>query len=95
MRANGKSLASSDITISQVLKKAGYFTALVGKWGLGLNGTAASPNNKGFDHFFGYTNQTNAHDYYPPFLWRNEVSTYKKIIPVHTTDCFIGACTLS
>ena len=39
----------------------------------GENGTVASPNNKGFQYFYGYVSQENAHNYYPPYLWRNEV----------------------
>ncbi|XP_065921017.1 N-acetylgalactosamine-6-sulfatase-like [Dysidea avara] len=72
VRDNGQSLKDDDITIATILNKAGYHTALVGKWGLGSNGTEASPNNKGFEYFYGYTSQENAHDYYPPFLWHNE-----------------------
>ncbi|XP_065191456.1 steryl-sulfatase-like [Sycon ciliatum] len=71
VRSNGPELNSSDVTVAHVLKNAGYHTALIGKWGLGSNGTVASPNNKGFDFFYGYTSQENAHDYYPPFLWRD------------------------
>ena len=35
VRQNGQSLNASDITVATVLKKAGYTTALVGKWGIG------------------------------------------------------------
>ena len=55
-----------------MLKKAGYATGLVGKWGLGEEGSTGVPNRKGFDYFFGYLNQHHAHNYYPDFLWRNE-----------------------
>ena len=44
---------------------------------IGGNGTIASPNAKGFDHFFGYTSQENAHNYYPPYLWRNDVKYFQ------------------
>ena len=40
---------------------------------VGENGTDASPNNKGFQYFYGYISQENAHNYYPPYLWINEV----------------------
>ena len=43
-----------------------------GKWGIGEPGTTGLPTRQGFDYFYGYLNQTNAHFYYPPFLWRNE-----------------------
>jgi len=54
-----------------VLKRAGYTTALIGKWGLGEPGTSGLPNRQGFDYFFGYLNQVHAHNYYPDYLWRN------------------------
>jgi arylsulfatase A-like enzyme len=55
-----------------VLKDAGYATACIGKWGLGMPGTGGHPNRKGFDLFYGYLSQHHAHNYYPTFLWRNE-----------------------
>ncbi len=65
-------LKPEDITVAEVLKNAGYATALIGKWGLGEPGTTGVPNKKGFDYFFGYLNQKHAHDYYTDYLWRNE-----------------------
>jgi len=41
------------ITLADVLKSAGYHTAIVGKWHLGLE-TPNRPNERGFDHFHGY-----------------------------------------
>ena len=58
-------------TIPKLLKKAGYATACIGKWGLGYPGSEGDPTNQGFDHFFGYNCQRQAHTYYPPHLWRN------------------------
>ena len=65
-------LLPENTTVAEVLKKAGYATGIMGKWGLGEPGTTGIPNRKGFDHWFGYLNQRNAHLYYPEFLWRNE-----------------------
>jgi arylsulfatase A-like enzyme len=65
-------LAPNDVCVAELLKKAGYTTALVGKWGLGEEGSTGIPTKKGFDHFFGYLNQHHAHNYYPDFLWRGE-----------------------
>lgn len=31
-----------------------------------------SPWKHGFDYFFGYLSQRNAHKYYPDFLWEND-----------------------
>ncbi|MEK6237564.1 MAG: sulfatase-like hydrolase/transferase, partial [Planctomycetales bacterium] len=39
--------------ITDVLKKAGYKTALIGKWHLGLQ-SPNTPNDRGFDHFHGW-----------------------------------------
>jgi arylsulfatase A-like enzyme len=53
------------------MKRAGYTTAVIGKWGLGGPGSSGEPNRMGFDHFFGFLCQRLAHNYYPPHLWRN------------------------
>jgi arylsulfatase A-like enzyme len=73
LRANAKlDLRPTDITIAEMLRPAGYDTALIGKWGLGQAGGPSTPRRKGFDYFFGYVDQTMAHNYYPTFLIRNE-----------------------
>ncbi len=65
-------LEPKDVTVAEVLKQAGYATGITGKWGLGEPNTTGIPNRQGFDEWFGYLNQRNAHSYYPPFLWHNE-----------------------
>lgn len=69
-----QSLRAEDVTVAEVLKEAGYRTALVGKWGLGDVGGAEPglPRKQGFDYFFGYLNQYHAHNHFTDFLWRNE-----------------------
>lgn len=59
-------------TVAQVLKRAGYNTAAIGKWGIGEPGSVNVPWRKGFDSFFGYLDNVHAHNYYPSFLWRNQ-----------------------
>ncbi len=61
----------STITIAKMLKKAGYKTGIVGKWGLGAPMTAGLPNNQGFDYFYGFICQRQDHTYYPGHLWEN------------------------
>ncbi len=61
-----------DITVAELLKANGYITGGVGKWAMGGVGTKGHPNNNGFEHWFGYLDQGLAHNYYPPFLWRNK-----------------------
>ncbi|MBX3401219.1 MAG: arylsulfatase [Gemmataceae bacterium] len=65
-------LAPGDLCVAEMLKKAGYATALVGKWGLGEENSTGIPTKKGFDHFYGYLNQHHAHNYYPDYLIRND-----------------------
>ncbi|MBL0169806.1 MAG: arylsulfatase [Gemmatimonadaceae bacterium] len=60
-------------TIATVLKARGYATAIVGKWGLGGPGSEGVPNRHGFDLFYGYLDQKQAHNHYPSHLWHNEV----------------------
>lgn len=73
IRGNSKdNLQPEDLTVAEVLKSAGYTTGLMGKWGLGHEGSLGIPTRQGFDEFFGYLDQTHAHNYYPTFLIRNE-----------------------
>lgn len=58
-------------TIASKLKKKGYVTGMVGKWGLGAPHTKSIPNNFGFDYFFGFNCQRQAHTYYPVHLYEN------------------------
>lgn len=71
-----------DVTLAEVLKTAGYQTALCGKWGLGEEGSTGVPTRQGFDYFFGYLNQHHAHNYYPAYLFRNEERVpLKNVVP--------------
>lgn len=72
-------------TIASHLQKAGYKTAAIGKWGLGGPGTAGHPNQQGFDSFYGYLCQRQAHTYYPTHLRNNTSRVYldNELIPPH------------
>lgn len=59
-------------TLAGLLQANGYKTAAIGKWGLGGPGTSGHPNQQGFDTFYGYLCQRQAHNYYPTHLWLNE-----------------------
>ncbi|CAJ1080765.1 arylsulfatase G [Xyrichtys novacula] len=56
-------LPLSEVTFSQLLQKAGYYTAMIGKWHLGHNGPY-SPTNRGFDYYLGipYSNDMGCTD---------------------------------
>lgn len=58
-------------TLPKMLKNAGYVTGMSGKWGLGMNGTTGSPLRQGFDYYYGYLDQKQAHNFYPSHLWEN------------------------
>lgn len=59
-------------TLAWAMKNAGYATGAVGKWGLGGPDSTGQPNKQGFDYYFGYLCQRQAHNYYPDHLWENE-----------------------
>lgn len=65
-------LPASTVTVAQILKSAGYATACIGKWGMGMLDTTGSPLKKGFDHFFGYNCQRHAHSYFPSHLYNDD-----------------------
>jgi arylsulfatase len=78
-------LPDSTITVAKLLQSAGYRTGAVGKWGLGAPTTEGVPNKQGFDFFFGYNCQRQAHTFYPMHLWKNEerVLLNNKFVPLH------------
>ncbi len=64
-------LTEGTFTVARLFQKAGYTTGAFGKWGLGRVGTTGDPQKQGFDHFFGYICQRQAHTYYPNHLWQD------------------------
>ena len=68
--SGGIPLFPEDVTVAEVLKKAGYTTGGFGKWGLGNQGKNGAAERQGFDLFYGYYNQWHAHTYYT-HLFRN------------------------
>ena len=99
--ANG--LPNEQVTLAEVLKRAGYRTAIFGKWHLG-HAKKMSPLAQGFDEFFGHKNGCidnyshffywsgpNVHD-----LWRGEKEVHEdgKFFPdlvVRETKRFLKA----
>ena len=64
-------MAADTITIAKLFKGAGYATGAFGKWGLGAPGSTSEPLKMGFDIFYGYNCQRQAHNFYPTHLWDN------------------------
>ncbi|MDT0552675.1 arylsulfatase [Urechidicola vernalis] len=65
-------ILNSTVTLGEVMHNAGYKTGVVGKWGLGAPLTEGIPTKNGFDFFYGYNCQRQAHQLYPKHLWKNE-----------------------
>ncbi|AZM93618.1 sulfatase-like hydrolase/transferase [Streptomyces sp. W1SF4] len=76
------SLTATDTTFAQVLRARGYRTAVIGKWGFGPEaaGQDSHPAARGFEEFYGYIDHSHAHQYYPEYLWHNDV---KEPIPAN------------
>ena len=64
-------MPADTFTVAHLMKRAGYATGITGKWGLGHPGSTSTPDKMGFDYFYGYNCQLQAHEYYPDHLWRN------------------------
>lgn len=83
IRGNGEiPLREQDEILPQWLKKAGYTTALFGKWGLGNVRQSGSPEKKGWDTFYGLTHHVAAHYQQPDTLWQIQQKT---LVPVANT----------
>ncbi|MCG9792283.1 arylsulfatase [Flavobacterium algicola] len=67
-------IKSEEITVAEELKRAGYRTGVIGKWGLAEASDESMPLNQGFDYFYGYRDHGTAHHYYPEVLWENNRS---------------------
>ncbi len=64
-------LKANTFTLGTLFKNAGYTTACIGKWGLGGPDSQGVPKNEGFDYFYGYLCQRQAHNHYPAYLYEN------------------------
>lgn len=88
-------LPEGTFTVAHLLKNAGYTTALFGKWGLGMVGTTGTPLKQGFDYYYGYLDQKQAHNFYPTHLWENDrwdsldnpsIYVHRSLDPAKATD---------
>jgi len=75
-------LTDEDLTVAQVLRRAGYRTGCVGKWGVGNPPPLDDPERRGFDFFYGYISMWHAHNFYPEFMIRNgERAPLRNVVP--------------
>jgi arylsulfatase A-like enzyme len=82
-------LSEDAITLPDILNKAGYETALIGKWHLGLE-SPNTPNERGFKFFHGFLGGM-MHDYYTHLQHGNNYMRKNDSIVTakgHATDVF-------
>jgi arylsulfatase A len=91
-------------TLGQVMKKAGYRTAQLGKLEAGIPLPRGKMTEHGWDYWFGFKGTGDAFQYYPLTLWKNdEKITFKENQPedirrpgivgnrgVYSQDLFVG-----
>lgn len=79
----GHGFRTQDVTVAEVLRDAGYTTAVLGKWGFGggqgqsgplranpfVQRPATLPQNQGYDYLYGYISHGRAHSYQVDSLW--------------------------
>lgn len=76
-------LPLTEITIADLLKKAGYATACIGKWHLGIE-PEYHPLRRGFDEFYGFLGH-GAHDYFNLKITDEYTSIYRNDKPINDT----------
>ena len=86
-------LKAGTMTLGRMMKQAGYTTGCFGKWGLGYPGSEGTPDKQGFDQFYGYNCQRQAHTYYPAYLYDNDQRVYlhNKVMNPHSCPLDAGA----
>ncbi|MFB9052737.1 sulfatase-like hydrolase/transferase [Formosa undariae] len=85
-------------TLASVMRKSGYATAAIGKWGMqGKEGSApnwtAHPLNRGFDYYLGYMRHGDGHEHYPKegiYRGAKEVYENRKEISQDLDKCYTG-----
>jgi arylsulfatase A-like enzyme len=75
-------LPVSEETMADLLKKANYATAVMGKWHMGAHPTL-HPNRRGFDEFYGFL--SGGHQYFPENLTLKNLSEVKAQFDAYRT----------
>jgi arylsulfatase A-like enzyme len=83
IRGNTKvNLRPQDTTVTELLHNAGYYNFSIGKWSMGAVNSTGDPTHKDVDYFYGYIDQTHAHNSYPSYLYRNETKVpLRNVVP--------------
>jgi arylsulfatase A-like enzyme len=98
---------ADNYTLGNILQKAGYATAAIGKWGLqgdkrwSADGAKwpAHPLNRGFDYYYGYMRHNDGHEHYPKEglyqkpkeVWENRTQVSQTLDKCYTGDLWTAA----
>ncbi|MBE9667586.1 sulfatase-like hydrolase/transferase [Mucilaginibacter boryungensis] len=98
---------ADNYTLGNVMQKAGYATAAIGKWGLqgdkrwSADGAKwpAHPLNRGFDYYYGYMRHNDGHEHYPKEglyekpkqVYENRTEVSKDLDKCYTGDLWTAA----
>jgi len=91
-------------TVATVMKRGGYRTMAIGKWGVGGGGesgtpVSAHPLDRGFDSFYGFMDHMAGHTYYHydgyvrgayMGVWENREKATEGAKGVYSTDLFVA-----
>ncbi len=68
---NAPEMTEEAVILPELMKKAGYATAVFGKWGMNenLESNTGHPLKQGFDEFVGFNTHVEAHYHWPEFVW--------------------------
>ena len=84
-------LQPDDVTVAEILKRAGYTTGVIGKWAMGSPGSWGLPNYQGFDYWYGHLFQDQAIIYYPTYLWENDkMEMQQDLVMINDVGKMIG-----
>ncbi|NQY37215.1 MAG: sulfatase-like hydrolase/transferase [Alteromonadaceae bacterium] len=67
-------IPTTEKNIAEILKPAGYTSAIIGKWHMGTH-PDLRPNKRGFDYFYGFL--SGGHQYFPEDLTLNDLADVK------------------
>jgi len=85
-RFGGDSLALGEVTVAELLRKAGYRTGLFGKWHLGRY-HGYQPHQRGFDEFLGhYQGHIERYEYADQFVHNGRPVTTRGYVTELVTD---------
>ncbi len=89
-------LDTAHVALTEVMKDLGYTTGVFGKWAVGHENSASTPDKRGVDEFYGQVCQFQAHAYYPNFMnryssARGDTATVREVLEGNIAHAFEGS----